>query len=75
MTVAARQRDLDAVHDGLTRWVRAQHPHAAEHLRRPLHRVVRVVDVLDEIAVRLLGVVEDRFAAIADGELLLRSRR
>jgi aminoglycoside phosphotransferase (APT) family kinase protein len=38
MTVAARQRDLDAVHDGLMRWVRAQHPHASDVRLGPLRK-------------------------------------
>jgi aminoglycoside phosphotransferase (APT) family kinase protein len=38
MTVAAQQRDLDAVHDGLTRWVRAQHPSATDIRLGPLHK-------------------------------------
>src|SRR4029079_17986069 len=38
MTVAARQRDLDAVHGGLTRWVGAQHPHATDVRLGPLQK-------------------------------------
>jgi len=38
MTVAAQQRDLDAVHDGLTRWVRAQHPRATDVRLGPLRK-------------------------------------
>ena len=38
MTVAAQQRDLDAVHAGLTRWVRAQHPHATDVRLGPLRK-------------------------------------
>src|SRR4029453_11534686 len=38
VTVAARQRDLGAVHDGLTRWVRAQHPHADDVRLGPLRK-------------------------------------
>jgi aminoglycoside phosphotransferase (APT) family kinase protein len=38
VTVAARQRDLDAVHDGLTRWVHAQHPRATDVRLGPLRK-------------------------------------
>ena len=38
MTVAAQQRDLDAVHEGLTRWVRAQHPRATDVRLSPLRK-------------------------------------
>jgi aminoglycoside phosphotransferase (APT) family kinase protein len=38
VTVAARQRDLDAVHDGLTRWVGAQHPRATDLRLGPLRK-------------------------------------
>lgn len=36
MTVAARTRDLDAVHDGLVRWFRARHPEADDLRLAPL---------------------------------------
>ena len=38
MTVAASQRDLDAVHRGLTRWMRAWRPEAGEVRLAPLRK-------------------------------------